>query len=179
MGLPPLASSDVAGFKEIAAKSNGAANVSEPSSRCPLSRWDREGQGEGGLSQEHSTHFRKFQIRFARDDMIRQLHNLLTLGFIADLGPAKNDDDVRSHPFDGGDDLGRFRDVPDVDAEPNDFGFAREQDFRDVERALVDVELRDHRARLQFAQIGEEIAQPERGVNELRVERGEYDVRHP
>ncbi len=34
------------------------------------------------------------------------------------------------------------------------------------------------RARLQFAEVGEQIAQAERGVDELRVKRGEDDVRH-
>ena len=49
---------------------------------------------------------------------------------------------------------------------------------RDVQRTLIDVELRDDGARLQLSEIGEEIAQPERGVAELGVERGEDDVRH-
>ena len=67
--------------------------------------------------------------------------------------------------------VGRL-DVPDVNAEADDFGILREQDFRDVERALVDVELGEAGARLQFAEIGQQIAQAERGVDVLRVERG-------
>ncbi len=69
-------------------------------------------------------------------------------------------------------------DVPNINAQAEDFWLARQQGLRDVERALVDVELRQGRARLQLAEIGEEIAQPERGVDELRVERGKDDVRH-
>ena len=44
--------------------------------------------------------------------------------------------------------------------------------------AQVDVELRDDGTRLQIAEVGEQIAQPERGVDELRVERGKDDVPH-
>ena len=76
------------------------------------------------------------------------------------------------------DDLSGLRDVPDVDAEAEEARRAREQGLGDVERAQVDVEFGDDGARLQFAEVGEEIAQPERGVDELRVERGEDDVRH-
>src|ERR1700679_1777806 len=111
--------------------------------------------------------------------MIRQFHDRLPFRFIADFRPAEDDLDVRPHAPDGRDHLGRFRHVPDIDAEADDPGFAGEQDFRDVQRTLVDVKLRDYRARLQFAEIGEEITQPERGVDELRVECGEDDVRHP
>jgi hypothetical protein len=42
----------------------------------------------------------------------------------------------------------------------------------------VDVELRVDGARLQLAEVGEQMAQSERGVAELRAERGEDDVRH-
>ena len=63
-------------------------------------------------------------------------------------------------------------DVPDVNAEADDFGVPRQEDFRNVERTLVDVEFRKARARLQVAEVGQQIAQAERGVDILRVERG-------
>ena len=77
-----------------------------------------------------------------------------------------------------GDDFGSFLDVPNINAEAENFWFAREQGFRDVERTQIDVEFGDDGTRLQLAKIGEEIAQPKRGVAEFRVERGEDDVRH-
>ena len=52
------------------------------------------------------------------------------------------------------------------------FGLCASKAFRDVERALVDVEFGEARARFQFAEIGQQIAEAERGVDELRVERG-------
>ena len=57
-------------------------------------------------------------------------------------------------------------------------GFLREENFRNVERALIDVEFEQPRARSQVAEISEQITQPERRVNIFRVERGEDDVRH-
>ena len=104
--------------------------------------------------------------------MVGQLNNFLFFGFVADFRAAEDDFDVRPDAFDGGDDFGGRLDVPDVNAEADDFGIAREEDFRDVERALVDVEFGEAGARLQFAEIGQQIAQAERGVDVFRVERG-------
>ena len=104
--------------------------------------------------------------------MVGQLNDGLVFGFIADLRSAKNDFDVGPDAFDCGDDLGGGLDVPDVDAEADDFGIARQQHFRDVERTLVDVELGEARARSQRAEIGQQVAQAERGVDVFRVERG-------
>ncbi len=104
--------------------------------------------------------------------MVGQLNDGLTLGFIADLRSAEDDFDVRPDAFDGSDDLGGGFDVPDIDAEADDFGIVRQQDFRDVERTLIDVELGEARARLQVAKIGQQVAQAERGVDVFRVERG-------
>ncbi len=63
-------------------------------------------------------------------------------------------------------------DIPDVNAEPDDFGIAREEGFRNVERTLIDVEFRKARTRLQFTEIGQQIAQAECSVDIFRVERG-------
>ena len=104
--------------------------------------------------------------------MISQLNNGLIFGFVTDFRAAEDDFDVGSDALDGGDDFGGWLDVPDVDAEADDFGVARQQGFRDVERALVDVELGKAGARLELAQIGQQIAQTERGMDIFRVERG-------
>ena len=42
-----------------------------------------------------------------------------------------------------GDDLGRGRHVPDVDAQPDDLGIPGEERFGDIYRALVDVEFQE------------------------------------
>ena len=55
---------------------------------------------------------------------------------------------------------------------PMILGFRASKNFRDVERALVDVELGKAGARLQFAEVGQQITQAERGVDVFRVERG-------
>jgi hypothetical protein len=74
--------------------------------------------------------------------------------------------------LDGSDDFGRLFNIPDVNAKADDFGMLRKEDFRYVERTLVDVEFGEAGARFQIAEIGQQIAEAERGVDELRVERG-------
>ena len=81
--------------------------------------------------------------------MVGELDDGLVFGFVADFRAAEDDFDVRPDAFDGGDDFGGWLDVPDVNAEADDFGISRQQDFRDVERTLVDVKLGEARARLQ------------------------------
>ena len=128
--------------------------------------------------QELLAHLGKFQIRFAGDDVVGELYDFLAFSFVADFGAAENDFYFRADSFDCRDDFRGFRHVPNINSEAENFRFPREQRFGDVERAQIDVELRDDGARLQFAEVGEEIAQPKRSVDKLCVERGEDDVRH-
>ena len=121
---------------------------------------------------QHLAHLGEFQIGFASDDVVGELDDGLPLGLIADLRSAKNDFDVRLDALDGGNDLGGGLDVPDINAEADNFGILREEDFRDVERALVDVKFYEAGARLERAEVGQQVAQAERGVDVLRVERG-------
>ena len=104
--------------------------------------------------------------------MVGKLDDFLFLGFVTDFRPAEDDFDFRPDAFDGGDDFGGWLDVPDVNAEAEDFWILRQQNLRDVERALVDVEFGEAGARLEFAEIGQQITEAERGVDEFRVERG-------
>ena len=104
--------------------------------------------------------------------MVGELDNFLVFRFVADLRPAEDDFDFRPDAFDGGDDFGGRFNVPDVNAEADDFRMEREQALRDVERALVDVEFGEAGARFQFAEIGQQIAKAKRGMDELCVERG-------
>ena len=104
--------------------------------------------------------------------MVGKLDDLLLLRFVADFRSAEDDFDFRPDAFDGGDDFGRLLDVPDINAEADDFRVLREEDFRDVERALVDVEFGETGARFQLAEVGQQITEAKRGVDELRVERG-------
>ena len=74
-------------------------------------------------------HFRKFQIRLAGDDVVGELDDFLPFGFVADLRAAEDDFDFRADALDGGDDFGGLRDVPDINAEADDFRIPREQCF--------------------------------------------------
>ena len=129
-----------------------------------------EGQGEG--FEQHAANFGKLQIRFARDDVVGELDDGLIFSFITDFRAAEDDYDFRPQPFDGGDDFRGRRDVPDINAEADDFRLVRQNHFRDVERALVDVEFHERCAGSQVAEVGEQIAQAERGMDVFRVERG-------
>ncbi len=87
--------------------------------------------------------------------MVGELDNGLSFRFVADFRAAENNFDFRTDALDGGDDFGGLFDVPDINAEADDFRFAREQHFGDVERTLVDVEFDETGARFQFTEVGE------------------------
>ncbi len=127
--------------------------------------------------EQLSADFRKLQVRLAGDGVVGELHNWLLLDFITHLRSAENDRDVRTQPFERGHHTRRRRDIPDVDAEADDFWIPRQQRFRDVERPLVDVKFRQARTRPQWAEIREQVPQSERGVNVLRVQRGQHNLR--
>jgi hypothetical protein len=48
----------------------------------------------------------------------------------------------------------------------------------DIERALVDVELKDQRSGVEFTQVGSEVAETQRRVLVFGVERCKEDVGH-
>jgi hypothetical protein len=104
--------------------------------------------------------------------VVGELNDGLVFGLVADFRAAEDDFDVGSDAFDGGDDFGGWLDVPDVNAEADDFWIPRKEYFGNVERTLIDVELGEARARLQVAKIGQQVAQAKRGMDIFRVERG-------
>ena len=81
------------------------------------------------------------QVRLARDDVVCQPHYCLLLRLKTHLRPTEDDGDVRADAFDQRNHFRRGRNVPDINAKPNDLRIMREQTFRGVERALIDVEL--------------------------------------
>lgn len=115
------------------------------------------------------------EVRLARDDVMGEGGDLLLVGLVTDLGSAEDDDEIGIEAPEDRDQLGGGPDVPDVDAKAEDGWAAGEDLLGDVERALVDVELADGSEGLEFAQIGQQVTQPERRVWELGVERGEED----
>ena len=144
-----------------------------------VGQFRRDDFGRGLFAaQQLPADFGEFQIRLAGDDVIGQRDDGLRLPFVTHLRPAEDDRRLWRHAADGGHDLQRFRHVPDVDAEADDARRAGQQHLGDVERALVDVELDEARARLERAEIRHQVTQAERRVNVLGVERGEDDVGH-
>ena len=117
------------------------------------------------------------KIRLARDGVVGETHELLRVGFVADLGAADHDDEFGTdtledaHQFRGG------RHVPDVHAEAQDARLAGQDGIGDVDGLLIDVELGQFGTRLQLAQVRHQVAQPKRGVKVPRVEGAQQDFR--
>ena len=126
----------------------------------------------GGWRQQFPANFRKFQISFTSDDMVGELNDGLVFGFVTDFRATQNDFNIRPKTFDGGDDFRRRGDIPNINAEADDFWLAGQQHFRDVERPLVDVKLDEGGTGPQITEISQQITQPERGMDVFRVEGG-------
>ncbi len=126
----------------------------------PFSR--QELAAEGGESE----------IAFAADHEIGHADDDLLLGFMAHLGSAEDDDEIRFDGLEKGDKFGGEGDVPDVDAKTDDARALREDRLCDFDGALIDGEFRKHRTRTQVAKVGEEASQAEGGVDVFCVERG-------
>jgi len=73
--------------------------------------------------------------------MISEPHNLLLPGFVADLRASENNRQLWTQLFQKGEQLGRERDVPDVDSEAEDARLQR-HNSRNLRRTLADRELR-------------------------------------
>jgi hypothetical protein len=131
----------------------------------------RSPPGEEPLAQ-----LRERQVRLTRDHVIRQPGDFLLVGFVAHLRPADDDDHVRPDPLELRGELRRRRDVPDVDADADDPRVPRQDGLQRIHRPLRHVELEDARAVGQRSEVGQQVAQPERGVRVFRVERGQDDV---
>src|SRR5205085_4711491 len=118
------------------------------------------------------------QVRFARDHVVRQFGDPLTLGFVTYFGAAEDDYNVWTDPLERGNDLGCLGHIPNINAKPNDFGTFGQQLFNDVERLLVDVELAQRCTIGERPEVGQEVAQPKGSMNIFGVEGGEDDIRH-
>ncbi len=90
------------------------------------------------------------------------MYDRLLLEFVTDFRAAQNNGNVGTHSFDSGYHFGRWRDVPDIDPETDDFGIPGKQDFRNVDGALIDIELGEASAGLERAEIGQQVTQSER-----------------
>ena len=123
-------------------------------------------------AQQPGADLREFQVRLARDDMVRELHDGLGFRLVTDLRSAKDDFDLGPHPPDHGQHFRRGFHVPDIYAQADDFRVLRQQRLGDVQRPLVDVKFRQRGTTPERPEVGHEIAQPKGRMDILRVERG-------
>ena len=100
----------------------------------------------------------------------------MLVDLMTDFGAAEDDGDVGVESFENGNEFSGLFDVPDVDAEADDFRFVGKDFLGDIERALVDIEFEETGARLEVAEVGEEVAEAEGTMGVPGVERSENDV---
>jgi len=120
----------------------------------------------------------EFQVGLAEDHHVGKRADFLFLRLVADLRAAEHNrnrgGDAFEHPhhFQG---LPR---IPNIHPQADNRGSLRQQLLDDVQRPLVDVELRDARPGSEATHIRRQVAQAERGVNILGVEGAKEDRRH-
>ena len=120
----------------------------------------------------------KLQICLAGDHVVRQTNNGLGLSFVADLGTAENDREIRAEPPQCEKYFVRLGHVPDVNSETDNARLVRQQYLHNVEWALIDVELNEAGPGSQLAEIRKQVTQSERSVDEFGVKGGKDYVRH-
>ncbi|OQB89279.1 MAG: hypothetical protein BWX86_02495 [Verrucomicrobia bacterium ADurb.Bin122] len=132
------------------------------------------------LAREQLPHERrKHEVALASHHIVGQLHDGLASRLVTHLRAAEHHGQIRAQLLEHGDELGGRRNIPDVHAQRDDLGLQRQQALRHVERAMVQCELDQRRARPQLAEVGQQVAQAKRGVDVFRVERRQDDIRHP
>ncbi len=121
---------------------------------------------------------RKSHVAPAGDNVIGQRADALLLRFVADLGAADDDDDVRGHTFEDRHHARGFLDIPDIDAETDQPRRIRQQAFGDVRRAVAEHEFADAGFLAQGAHVGAQTAQAQRRMYIPGVDGGESDAGH-
>ncbi len=130
-----------------------------------------------GLAREQARrHPRQLEVRFASEHHVGEPRERVVGGRMADLRAAEHQAHLRCDRAQHPDDLLGLDAVPDVDPEADEARPLREQALGDERRRVVDGELADRGAIRQRAHVGEQAAQPERGVAVARVQGGEQDV---
>ena len=125
--------------------------------------------------QERAAQLGKAHITPAGDDVICKLHDGLLIHLMADLGAAQNDPDIGPRDSEQPHHLAGLRHVPDVHAETDDARRQRQQRVHDVLRLARNREFTQGRLRLQVAHVRQQVAQAERGMNVLGIERRQND----
>ena len=128
-----------------------------------------------GVGQDLPTQRREGDLPPAGDDIIGHLRDRLRFSFVRHLRPAEHNHDFRREPFQQRNQLGRFLNVPDVNAQADDARRFRQQALGHHGRAAANDEFDDLAVRLQLAHIRQQVTQAERGVRVSGVKRGQQD----
>ena len=111
--------------------------------------------------QQGPAELREADIPPTRDDVVGQPHNLLLIGFMADLRPPQHDLDVRPLHFDQTHQGTGLRHVPDVHPKTNHLRVERQQRVGNFLRFAGNGEFPQHRLCAQRAHVGQQIPQPQ------------------
>ncbi len=122
--------------------------------------------------------FGESDVAPAGDDMVGALADALLAGLKADFGAAEHDGDSRLGSLKDGDHRLGLAHIPDIDAKADDAWIKRKQRIGNLLRRAADGEFGEVRVGLKRTHIGQQIAQPERGVGIAGVEGGEHNPGH-
>ena len=137
-----------------------------------------------GAVQQSAAQFGKADITPAGNDMVGQRHDGLLVLLMADLWATQNHFERRARRLKQAHQRTGLAHVPDVDAKTDHLGLAglwhaeqQQQLVGQFDRAAGDGVLAQRGLWPQLAHVGQQIAQAERGVDVLGVERAEHDGR--
>ena len=124
-----------------------------------------------GLSSRHqfTAEISKRDIRLPRYEVVSERYDRLLFVLEAHLGTSDHNRNIRSDLLEKRDHLSRFDNVPDVDSEPYNRRLLLKEALYDLPSRLRRLVLNDGGTGLKLREIGVEVTQSNRSVDELGV----------
>ena len=127
------------------------------------------------MRQSRFTELSKSKIPFPSDDVVGHLEPVLLLNFETDLRTPKDHDGLGRYFFKQVNDRPNQRSIPYVNPDTNQTGLGFQCLLDNVDGPLIDVTLQQDAIRFEGSQIGLQVAQAKRGMNELGIDAEQKD----
>ena len=127
------------------------------------------------MPQSRFTELSKSKIPFPSDDVVGLLEPVLFLNFKTDLRAPKDHDGLGRYFFKQVNDRPNQRSIPYVNPDTNQTGLGFQGLLDNVDGPLIDVTLQQDAIRLEGSQIGLQVAQAKRGMNEFGIDAEQKD----